>query len=334
MPLSLDQYRAVRHAAGVMDRSQRGRLALRGPDRLTFLHALLTNDIAALRAGAGCYAAFLSPQGRMVADLRVFELGDTVLLDVHPSTTDALLQKFDQLHFSEDVEIADVTTVFGCISVQGPESPRILAAVTGWPVEALASWPPYRNARAPWRDETVIVARVDEFGVPGYFLFVSMTAVGSLAAATGALGAELVDADTADVLRVEAGYPEFTVDMNGETIPLEAGLEHSAISYTKGCFPGQEVLVRVRDRGHGRVARRLVGLVLDGNAVPDRGAAVRATGSVAGSVTSAVFSPALGRAIALAYVQRDHTEPGTPLEVDVAGTPVAAAVAALPFVGA
>jgi folate-binding protein YgfZ len=137
----------------------------------------------------------------------------------------------------------------------------------------------------------------------------------------------------AEVLRVEAGIPAFPADMDGETIPLEAGLETTAVSFTKGCFPGQEVLVRIRDRGHGRVARRLVGLALEGEDVPIAGALVKADGQDVGDTRSAVFSPALGRPVAMAYVRRDRAEPGQSLTVEVAGTQVAATVTALPFVG-
>jgi len=132
-----------------------------------------------------------------------------------------------------------------------------------------------------------------------------------------------------DTLRIEAGRPAFGVDMDTETIPLEAGIEGRAISYTKGCYVGQEVIVRVTTRGHGRVARRLVGLVVEGDRVPARGETLRAGGREVGHVTSATWSPALGRPIALGYVQRDFTAPGTAVAVGEDAT--AAAVTPLPF---
>jgi folate-binding protein YgfZ len=331
MPFSLDQYRAVRHSAGVLDRSSRGRITLRGRDRLTFLHALLTNDIVGLAPGSGCYAALLTPQGRMVADMRVFELGDAVLLDVHRETKDVLLAKLDQMLFSEDVEIGDVSDAFGCISVQGPRAAGVVEASVGLDASTLAAWQPFQNASVSWRGTTVIVARTDEFGLPGFLLFTDMAAIPSLAAVTGANGAEVVEAMTSEVLRVEAGQPAFLVDITNDTIPLEAGLEASAISYTKGCFPGQEVLVRIRDRGHGRVARKLVGLVLDGGEVPERGAVVRVGDKDVGQVTTAVLSPGLGRPIALGYVHRDVSEAGTAVTVSAGEETVPATVSALPF---
>jgi folate-binding protein YgfZ len=330
MPFSLDQYTAVRQSAGVADRTARGRIALRGADRLTFLHALLTNDVATLKAGHGCYAMLLTPQGRIVADMRVFELGDVLLLDVHRETKDVLLEKFDQMLFSEDVQIGDLSDGLGCISVQGTRSAGIVGASLGMDAAALAAWAPFQNTRVEWRGETVVVARVDEFGLPGFFLFVGMAAVGALAAVTGANGAELLEADTAEVLRVEAGEPEFLRDMDTDTIPSEAGVEPRAVSYLKGCFPGQEVLVRIRDRGHGRVARKLVGLVFEGDTVPAHGDTIRAGGRDAGRVTSAVWSPALGRPVGMGYVGRDVAADGTPVVVSSGGQDIPGIVSGLP----
>jgi folate-binding protein YgfZ len=264
--------------------------------------------------------------------MRVFELGDVVLLDVPGGTKDELLVKLDQMLFSEDVQIGDVSGGFGCISVQGPLAPGVVAATLGLEAHDLGSWVPWRNARATWGGETVILARADEFGLPGFLLFCAMGAVPALAAATGRQGAVVVEPDTAAVLRIEAGAPEFLVDMAADTIPIEAGLEGSAISYSKGCFPGQEVLVRIRDRGHGRVARKLVGLAIDGVDVPPAGAEVFNGDKAVGQVTSAVHSHALGRPVALAYVHRDSIEPGTALSVAVGGRTAPAVVAALPLV--
>jgi tRNA-modifying protein YgfZ len=325
------QYHAVRQSAGFVDRSGRARIALHGEDRKPFLHALVTNDIAILAPGTGCYATLLSAQGRMVADMRVFELGDVILLDVARGVKDVLLTKLDQLLFSEDVQLGDVTDVFGCLSVQGPLSPGVVAMSVGGEATALAGWAPYQNARFDDAGEVVIVARVDEFGLPGYLLFTSMTAVPGLAATLASRGAMSVDDDTANVLRVEAGEPEFLVDMADDTIPLEAGIEQRAISYTKGCYPGQEVIIRIRDRGHGRVARKLVGIVIDGETVPAAGDALQAGGKVVGRVTSAVFSPALSQPIALGYVHRDFIEPGSEVEVTHGDARLRATVAVLPF---
>ena len=165
-------------------------------------------------------------------------------------------------------------------------------------------------------------------GEPGFDVYVERERAGWLKAQLVSAGAQEADEETADVLRVEAGVPAFHRDMDEETIPLEAGIESRAISMTKGCYVGQEVIIRVLHRGHGRVAKKLVGLVLDGDAAPAPGAIVKSGDRAAGEITSAVRSPALGRPIALAYVQRDFVAPGTVLSVDGAQ----ATVTALPFV--
>lgn len=332
MSFSHAHYRAARSSAVAFDRSSRARIVLNGQDRRTFLHALLTNDVAALGPGTGCYAALLTPQGRMIADMRVFELGDLVLIDLPGEARETVLAKLDQLIFSEDVALGDVTEVFGCLSVQGPEAARVAAGLLGADAATLGAWPPFANARFSPGDETAIAARVDEFGQPGFLIFAAAAALPTFAAAARAGGCELADAGTAEVLRVEAGIPEFPADMSSDTIPPEAGIEGRAVSYTKGCFPGQEVLVRIRDRGHGRVARRLVGLAVSGDVVPAAGDTLRAGGKDVGRVTSAVLSPALGQPIALGYVGREGAEPGTPVVVVHGDRELNADVRQLPFV--
>ena len=322
-------YEAARHGAVLIDRSDRGRIAVSGKDRASYLHGLLTNDIAALGAGEGCYAAYLTPQGRMIADMWVYELGDAMLLTLARDVKDTILAKLDQFVFTEDVQLGDVSDTFANVAVVGPKAAAIVEAVlAGLPSGALAALPEHGNLRGLFGNQPAIVLRVTDTGEPGYDLMVDASTGAALPAALRGAGVVDVDAAMADVLRVEAGVPKFHQDMSEDTIPLEAGLESRAISLTKGCYVGQEVIIRVLHRGHGRVARRLVGLVLEGAVVPPSGATVHAEGRDVGRVTSAVVSLALRRPIALAYVHRDFVAPGTALAVD--GAP--AVVTALPFV--
>ncbi len=163
-----------------------------------------------------------------------------------------------------------------------------------------------------WRGATVIVVGRDDLGEPGFDLLVAAEHADTLARAVRDAGAVDVDSSVAEVRRIEHGRPRFGKDMTEETIPLEAGIEDRAISLTKGCYVGQEIIIRVLHRGHGRVARRLVGLTLEpGAAVPAHGAAIRSGDREIGTVTSAALSPALGRPIAMGYVHRDFVEAGT-----------------------
>jgi folate-binding protein YgfZ len=174
------------------------------------------------------------------------------------------------------------------------------------------------------------VAASDEFGVAGFDLFVDSGNVDAIREALRRAGAAPVDLETANVRRIEAGRPEFLIDMDEDTIPLEAGLEDRAISQTKGCYVGQEIIIRVLHRGHGRVAKRLVGLLLDAKAEP--GSIVRSAAREVGRVTSSTHSPTLQREIALAYVHRDFRSPGTELVVATESGEAKAVVAALPFI--
>ena len=172
------------------------------------------------------------------------------------------------------------------------------------------------------------MTRVTDTGEAGYDVYVEQPQADALRRALAAAGVPAADPETAEAIRIEAGVPKFNLDMDAETIPLEAGIEARAISLSKGCYVGQEVIIRVLHRGHGRVARKLVGLALAGAVVPASGADVTVESRVIGHVTSSTTSPALERPIALAYLHRDFLAPGT--SVSVAGQP--AVVTALPFV--
>jgi folate-binding protein YgfZ len=324
-----DDYAAVRRGAGLVDLCARGRIVVRGADRKTFLHALLTNDIALLGPGTGCYAALLTPQGRMIADMNVFELGDLMLVDERREVKDLLLQRFDQLIFSEDVQLGDVSDAWGCLGIYGPLSAQRVGSVLG---ADLRGFNPYQNARLECGGDTVVAARCDGLGLPGMLLFAAAGQIPALAQAILAAGAVPLPAGTADVLRIEAGEPAFLTDMTDDTIPLEAGIESRAVSFLKGCFPGQEVLVRIRDRGHGKVARKLVGMAIEGMVVPAAGSAIMDGDKEIGHVTSAAMSPALARPIALGYVHRGYADPGSAVTIVGADGRLAATVTELPFV--
>ena len=329
VPEASSAYAAARARSAAIDRGDRGRIVVSGADRASYLQGLLTNDITALKAGEGCYAAYLTAQGRMIADLHVYELGDVILLTMHGDVKDAVLAKLDQFIFSEDVQLGDVTASFAETAVVGPEAAAVVASlVDGASEAALRALPLHGNARASWQGGAAIVARIDDAGPAGFDVFVERARANAFVDSLTARGMPMLDRQSSEVLRIEAGVPEFHADMDEETIPLEAGIEGRAISLTKGCYVGQEVIIRVLHRGHGRVARRLVGLTVDSDRVPGRGALVKTEDREVGRVTSAAWSPALKQAIALAYVHRDFVEAGTVLTADGAR----AVVTALPFV--
>jgi tRNA-modifying protein YgfZ len=326
--VSAGAYDAARRRAAFVDRSDRGRVVVSGSDRASYLQGLLTNDVVALKAGQGCYAAYLTAQGRMIADLHVYELGDVMLLAMPGEVKDAVLAKLDQFIFTEDVQLGDVTGTFAqavAASLGTPGARAFQASVTA---DTLRALPEHGNARAQWSGGAAIVTRITDAGEPGYDVYVESPHADALKGALASADVAELDGATAETLRIEAGVPLFHRDMDEETIPLEAGIESRAISFTKGCYVGQEVVIRVLHRGHGRVARRLVGLTLNGGSqVPQPGAPIRVDEREIGRVTSSTLSPALEKPIALGYVHRDFVAPGT--RVSVGGA--SAEVVALPF---
>ena len=337
-PILPDDYRAVREAAALLDRSGRGRIAAVGSDRLSYLHAMLTNDVAALGPGRGCYAAYLSPQGRMIADMRVLELGDLTLIDVEGSARALVLEKLDQYIFSEDVRVMDLSADLGAIGIYGPRAADVVAGALapeeGAPsADGLAVLAEYASVRAPFKGGAAVVTGDRDLGVAGFIAYIDRERMPSLAAAVRDAGAGPIDAEVSEVLRIEAGRPRFGVDMDEHTIPLEAGIEGRAISFTKGCYPGQEVITRVLHRGHGRIARKLVGLVVAGGVAPTPGDRVVSGEAEVGTVTSAAMSPLMQAPIALAYVQREFTAPGTGVAIVHGGVSLGGKTASLPFVG-
>ena len=332
----LDQYHALRRSAGIVDRSARGRLALTGADRRAYLQGLLSNDIDALVPGSGCYATYLTAQGRMIADMRVFETGDTLLVDLDGATAQAVADRWSQFIFSEDVQVQNISATTAQIGVYGPRAADALAAAfnqgrpPGEPEpRSLRSLPVYANARWDFRGGPAFLLVSDDIGVMGFDVIVPVNHKDEIAMLLRASGAIDAGMEAAEICRVEGGRPLFHADMDEDTIPLEAGIEDRAISLTKGCYVGQEIIIRVLHRGHGRVAKKLVGITFDpGSPAPSCGDRVMSGGRDVGSITSSVQSPDLGRPIALGYVHRDFVQPGTALEI--AG--IRASVAALPFV--
>jgi tRNA-modifying protein YgfZ len=335
-----DGYKAARETAAVFDRSWRGKIAVAGGDRRTYLHAMLTNDVLALTPGSGCYSAYLTPQGRVIADMSVLELGDLVLLDLDPTVATRVLEGLDKFIFSEDVKLGDLSEAFGKLTVVGPQSARVVACVMSDPGQSglgegdLAMWTEFRNVRASFGGQMALVSASWDTGEPGFDLYVERPQVSELAAVLAAAGAVPAGGSDWEVLRVEAGRPAFGLDMDGDTIVLEAGIEDRAISFTKGCYPGQEVVIRVLHRGQGRIVRRIVGLRVSGDAVPHRGDLVRGVNRDAGRVTSAVWSPRARGPIALAMVHRDFLAAGTELSIQHGDQALMATVVTLPFAAA
>lgn len=284
---------ALRRECAVADRSARGRIELRGGDRVSFLQALFTNDVAKPPPGRLVYGFFLTPQGRIVADARVLRLADRIWLDVEPASREPVLALLDKYHFSEDVELADVTSEWSCLGLFGPRAPMTLDFALGSGAAPAAGG---------YSAGDVIVAANELTGEPGFDLFVPATRAPELFTKLMALRAVPCGWDALETARIEAGVPRLGVELDASVIPLEAGLAAAGIAFDKGCYVGQEVIARIDSRGE--PARRLVGFSVDG-ALPVPGTPVLQGEREVGVVKSAVLSPSLrGRPIAMGFVHK------------------------------
>jgi folate-binding protein YgfZ len=332
-----DDDQAIHEGAAIGAISARLQIAVAGRDRASFLQGLLTNDIQALTPGSGCYAAWLTPQGRMLTDMHVLESGSMILLDLPAATLTSTVERLEQFLFSEDVQIGSLAEQLTGVWVHGALAAATLERVLDAP-GGLAVWTSYQHTSLDFGGEPVSVARIDQLGVPGYCIYVDRRREAHLVAALQAAGAVVAGAAALEAARIEAGYPLFGVDMTETTIPLEAGIEARAISLTKGCYVGQEIIIRVLHRGGGRVAKKLVGLRIDrpadrlrqgdgesadasakaeaGHDVRsiERGAKLLSGDREIGEITSAAESLRAGT-VALGYVHRDFTAAGTAIHV-------------------
>ncbi len=319
---SAPEYEALRQGAGLLDLHRWGLLRLRGKDRVRFLHNMLTNDIATLQPGEGCNALKVSVQGRMEAALRVLCLDDEIWCDTEFAALEGLVPGLRKRIVLEDASLEDASAGWRLLAVQGPEARSLL--------ERCGIEPPtemHRHATAALAGTDIRVVRSDHTGDGGYDIWVEAAAAAAVAGSLKDASARPVSEATYELRRIEAGIPRHGSEITPEHFPQEANLDAGWISYTKGCYLGQETIARLHHMGH--VNRNLCGLVLDSDAVPEPGTTVAAVGKDAGKITSAARSLALDRPIALAYMRRDSAVPGTMVTLQSGPT---ARVVALPMV--
>ncbi|HET7341617.1 MAG TPA: glycine cleavage T C-terminal barrel domain-containing protein [Methylomirabilota bacterium] len=319
------QYAAARSGVGLVDRRDLGVLEATGRDRATFLNALLSNDVKSLVPGQGCAATLLDIHGKVQFVLFVWALDDRLLLVTPPGAAAATLEALDKYLFSEKVALRDASEDWALLLLAGPQAPLLAGRLTGAAPDA-RPWS-HVAARLDGVDVRLVRGR-GETGEPEVWIAAPAADAERVWKALVEAGATVVGAEALDSLRIEAGTPRFPEDI-GPTVLLPEVPSAGLVSHTKGCYPGQEVVVRIRDRGH--VNRHLRGLVLQGDRVPPPGSEVLAGDGVVGAVTSAARSLGLGRPLALALVRREHAAAGTALAVRVDGALLPATVSDLPF---
>lgn len=323
------EHLAVRDSAGIMDMTHRGKISVSGKDRAKFLQNILSQDINKLTPGTGGHATLLNTKGHMLAYMRIFSYEDSFLIDTEPGETDKIIQILNRYLFREDVKIEDVTLKYGLVTVQGPNSREIICRISGTDIKEMEDC---SHVNLMINGINCNIARTTYTGEEGYSIYAPWDSIHGVWETMGGSEITPFGHDTFETLRIEAGIPIYSVDMDEDTIPIEANLDH-AISYTKGCYVGQETIARIKFKGH--VNRTLTGFIINGNEIPEKGNRIYTFTDDAehdiGFITSACFSPSLKRIIALGYLKIQHTEPGNTVSINTDTGKISALAAKLPF---
>src|SRR5712671_2584070 len=287
----MDGYLGLRESAAWMDLSGRGKIRALGEDRARLLHAMTTNDVQSLSPGEGCYAFFLNAQGRILGDVNLFCREDYFLLDTEPETRSKLFEHIDRYIIADDVTLEDATGQLATIAVEGPQASAVLDRLGG-PV------PEADFATQVWDNR--MVARVDSTGAGGFFIFLPTADKADLLAALH--GARIPEATSqeARTVRIEHGRPRYGEEISERYLVQETA-QLQAVHFSKGCYLGQEIVERVRSRA--QIHRVLRQVEIDATQPPVTGTKLKSGDADAGEIASAVFSPALGKIVALAYVR-------------------------------
>jgi len=313
------QYHAAMDARVVIDRSHLVRVAVRGADGTTFLHNMLSADIKNLPPGAGTEGTFLTNKGKLVSNLTVFHEDDRLLIEMESACVNALIEGLSRYIISEDVTLESLQGDEASFSVEGPGASELLARLTGGSASQFNGLDGLAHLGVVSADGVRITARRHD---PSPRFDVAAPALKALELLENARaqGTVVGSSALAETRRIEAGRPRFGTDMDESHMPLEAGLDE-AINFDKGCYIGQEYVVRLAHRGH--LNRKLVGIkiatvtnVHGRPDVPSAGSSVTVGDKEAGALTSAAYSPALGVVVALGYLRREFFEPDTKVTID------------------
>ena len=318
MPIP-EECRAARNACVLFDHPNRGVIEVRGQDRVPFLHNVLSNDIKSLAPGTGVPACLLNAQAKIIANLNVLCFDEYVWLAFDYVLKDKLLEALNKLIIMEQVELVDKSDELKLISIHGPKAKELAQNLLKGPVpEKMLGHHTYK---------TVTAIRINLIGEVGYGFLLPKNQAASVLSTLAQIGKPLgliqIQAPTLELLRIEAGIPRYGVDFDESSIPLEAGLEKT-VSFSKGCFPGQEILARLDSRGG--VSKKLMGLEVEGNGIPKKGDLITKDGVEAGFITSAVFSPTLKKTIALGYLKKEFWRSNLEVTIEISGMKIVARI--------
>lgn len=324
----LQEYQSVRTAVGLADLSFQGKFIISGANHISFLQNLISNDINLVNKNLGLYTTLLTAKGKMLADFFLFPISEGLLMEIDWANAEKTKEQLLRFRMRAKVDIN--IPAWGKLLVSGPQSIKLIEGLFG---ESL----PEMSERAFFEKEVdgarLICIKCSVTGEADFHLYTALEHMASLWQRLMSEGQTLkikaLGQEALEILRIEAGKPRYGVDFDEEIIPIEAGIQDEAISYTKGCFPGQEVIARIKT--YGQVKKQLSGLILEGAELPQKGDKVSHQGKKVGWVTSAVHSPHLEKGIAMAYLRREVLTEGTPVEIMINGLHVKGVSTALPF---
>ncbi len=305
--------RGARESVALFDTNYHAIAVFTGPDRVRYLNAVLTCDVKSLKDGEGTIGLLLNAQGHILSEVSCLALADRLLAIFHLSVHQRTIETLDKFIIMDDVTQADETEWLGSVAIEGPGAGAVLRELTGRSLDAMTE---HGHAETTVNEISARVVRTSHFGEPGVELFAAREQLAKLwnllLRAARAHGGGPIGYQALNALRLEAGIPWFGYDFDDKVIPHEAALEKSHISYTKGCYTGQEIVERVRSRGHAN--RRRVRLKFSGKELPTAGAKLLSGAQEIGAVTSAAYSPRMQRVIGMGYVRREFTSAGSKLQ--------------------
>jgi folate-binding protein YgfZ len=305
-----DEWRVARESVALFDTNWHALARLTGPDRVRYLNAIVSNDVLSLGENQGTLALLLDPRGHILAELEIYARQDDLLVLSHASVRDRTMTMLDKYIIMDDVELEDATDRLATVAVEGPHAGFAVSEATGLSLNGFSELAGEKGAVGGV--ECYIVRR-SHFGKPGIQVIAPaehiQTVWDTLYGMAHAVHGGHIGMRALDALRLEAGIPWFPLDFDDSVIPHEAALENTHLSFTKGCYTGQEIVERVRSRG--QVIRRRVRLTFSTPEPPRTGTKITRSGAEVGYVTSAAFSPAAGTSIGMGYLRREFTQVGT-----------------------
>ncbi len=322
------EYQGVRKNVGLADLSYQGKFLVTGDDRQSFLQGLVSNDLSQLSKVSGIYTTLLTAKGKMVADFFLFSLSDALLMEIEWENAEKTKSRL--MRYRLRSRVAFVVPPWGKLLVSGPASKKVLEQLLREPLPEMREKSFFERELDGCR---LLCIKRSVTGETDFHLYYPTDKIdvlwGKLTSEGSAFNIQPVGQAALEVLRVEAGKARYGTDFDEEIIPIEAGIQDEAISYTKGCYPGQETIARIKTYGH--VNKKLSGLILEGDLLPQKGDKIFHGEKAAGWVSSAVRSPWLGKGIAMGYLLQREITPGTVVGVDVKGIRVRGVVVDLPF---